>query len=458
MKTKALLFALIFDILGITTLMAQNALNYDGIDDCATFSYTPVTGSAARTIEAWIRTTDNYNPSAGGSQGVIADWGSMSPNGARFTFNVLWSNAIRLEVGGNGISGTTAVNDGQWHHVAAVYDPMSTPTIRLYTDGVLDGTGTPTVAVNTSLGNLLLGKRGDNINYFQGDIDEVRIWNVARSQTEIQISMGAEFCTLPSNLIAYYKANSGVAGGTNTGLTQLNDDSGNGHNGTLSGFSLAGNTSNWVSGAPLVGGSTTSSITASGCGSYTSPSGNHTWTTSGTYTDTLVNGIGCDSIITVNLDIVTVDLSMGLVGITLMSNAMNATYQWVDCDNAYALIAGAVQQQFTPTANGNYACIVTEQGCTDTTMCVPITTVGTEESLLSGVSVFPNPSIDGHYFVMHPAGSDAQLEVLDISGRSVSSVAASIDGRTSLHIERSGTYFIKYSNEKYSRTFKVAFW
>lgn len=39
------------------------------------------------------------------------------------------------------------------------------------------------------------------------------------------------------------------------------------------------------------------------CGSYTSPSGNHTWATSGTYSDTLVNSAGCDSILTVNLTV-----------------------------------------------------------------------------------------------------------------------------------------------------------
>jgi hypothetical protein len=49
--------------------------------------------------------------------------------------------------------------------------------------------------------------------------------------------------------------------------------------------------------------SSTASVSASACQSYTSPSGNSTWTTSGTYTDTINNGNGCDSIITIQLTI-----------------------------------------------------------------------------------------------------------------------------------------------------------
>ncbi len=48
---------------------------------------------------------------------------------------------------------------------------------------------------------------------------------------------------------------------------------------------------------------TSETISASGCYTYTSPSGNHTWTTSGTYKDTIFNAAGCDSLLTINLTI-----------------------------------------------------------------------------------------------------------------------------------------------------------
>ena len=67
-------------------------------------------GTQARTIEAWIKTTSNHVPTAG-KQGVIVDYGTFV-TGGRFTFNVLWANAIRIEVGVNGLSGTIPINDG----------------------------------------------------------------------------------------------------------------------------------------------------------------------------------------------------------------------------------------------------------------------------------------------------------------------------------------------------------
>jgi len=64
--------------ISIFQLSAQNALNFDGVDDHITSSFTGISGTSARTVEAWIRTTVDANPSASG-QKVIVDWGSASP-------------------------------------------------------------------------------------------------------------------------------------------------------------------------------------------------------------------------------------------------------------------------------------------------------------------------------------------------------------------------------------------
>ncbi|NJN77371.1 MAG: hypothetical protein HC803_02805 [Saprospiraceae bacterium] len=47
-------------------------INFDGTDDYIQTSYSGIAGTGNRTIETWIRTTDNYNPSNGGSQGVFS--------------------------------------------------------------------------------------------------------------------------------------------------------------------------------------------------------------------------------------------------------------------------------------------------------------------------------------------------------------------------------------------------
>ena len=108
MNLKKILKHLVFAIIassGISSFSQNTSLNFDGVNDYVQTTYSGISGgTAARSIEAWIKTTANFNPSASGSQGVIADYGSFV-TGGRFTFCVLWSNAIRIEVGGNGLSG-----------------------------------------------------------------------------------------------------------------------------------------------------------------------------------------------------------------------------------------------------------------------------------------------------------------------------------------------------------------
>jgi len=172
----------------------------------------------------------------------------------------------------------------------------------MYIDGSLETSSNFTVAVNTSSsGGLLLGRRIDGINYFDGIIDEVRIWNTVRSLADISSSKNGEFCGVPTGLVAYYKCNQGTAGGTNTGQTTLTNSTGS-NNGTLTNFSLTGNSSNWVAGKTLtIGSGGSSTISVSACDSYTSPSGKYTWTQNGQYIDTVSSSLGCDSILTINL-------------------------------------------------------------------------------------------------------------------------------------------------------------
>ena len=122
--------SLMLATIGVSSLVAQpiptNALSFDGTDDYVLTTAQGASGNSARTIEAWVKTTANCIPGAGGGvQQTIVDWGVFATS-SRFTFNLLWANAPRLEVGGNGLSGVTAVNDGYWHHVAVVYDPNAT--------------------------------------------------------------------------------------------------------------------------------------------------------------------------------------------------------------------------------------------------------------------------------------------------------------------------------------------
>jgi hypothetical protein len=80
----------------------------------------------------------------------------------------------------------------------------------------------------------------------KGHIDELRIWNLARSNAEITAKYLDTIDSPFSNLLAYYKFDQGTIGGTNTSMVKLIDRTGNKNHGTLTNFTLSGAESNWV--------------------------------------------------------------------------------------------------------------------------------------------------------------------------------------------------------------------
>ncbi len=278
----------------------QNAVNFDGNSDFIQTDAPGITGTSNRTFEAWIY----MSSSAPLSNLCILDYG-VNAVGSRNTFAVNGNRAITFISGGTNANITSTSNvvpADTWTHVAFV---LNAGTGFLYANGSQVGTGNLS-SVNTPPGNqnVIVGQRisGGSIPFY-GSIDEVRIWDVARSATEIQNNMNNEVCNGSSNLQLYMQMNQGLAGGNNAGLTNVIDFSGNGYSGTMSGFALTGSTSNWVSGATLTAGMNGSFASAEECDSYTWSANNQTYTSSGTYSHTLVNGAGCDSIATLDLTI-----------------------------------------------------------------------------------------------------------------------------------------------------------
>ena len=302
MKNAFFFIVIVLLSLNINAQSSQNALHFDGSNDYVQTTFPAITGNSARTIEAWIKTTSNSNPSASGVQHIITDMGNFV-TGGRFTFNVLWSNAIRVEVGGSGLSGTIAVNDGNWHHVACVYNPTATNKISLYVDGTLDIAGNITTPVNTSTGTMRIGRRIDNARQWEGDIDEVRVWNFAKTATQIAAIKDEEICSSQTGLAAYYRCNEGTANGSNSNVTTLIDNSSGTNNGTLTNFGLSGSSSNWVTGVNITAAPNSDTIlNVEACGNYSTPGGTFV-ANSGTYTESLTNHLGCDSILTINVTI-----------------------------------------------------------------------------------------------------------------------------------------------------------
>ncbi len=197
------------------------------------------------------------------------------------------------------------------------------------------------------------------------------------------------------------------------------------------------------------------STSANACDVYTSPSGNYQWTTSGTYTDTLSNAMGCDSIITINLTINTVDTSVTNNTPVLQANAAGAIYQWLDCDNGFMPIAGATAQSYTATANGNYAVAVTEFGCTDTSLCYNVFNVGVEEVILPRFNIFPNPT-SGQVHITTNGPLPTNIRVWNSIGQEVAVRSKVLGNTITLSIEgKPGIYLITLQGEHYLQSLNM---
>ncbi|MCC6701729.1 MAG: T9SS type A sorting domain-containing protein [Fluviicola sp.] len=184
-------------------------------------------------------------------------------------------------------------------------------------------------------------------------------------------------------------------------------------------------------------------VFCSGSGSVTV--GTNTYTTTGTYIDTLTAANGCDSIVTTNLTIQSpVNVTTSTNGLTISANANGATYQWINCSTNSA-IAGETAQSFTATANGTYAVIVTDGSCSDTSACVTITTVGLTNLESSNLVVYPNPSTG--IFVLEGLAIGSILEVTNPMGQLIFTTTAT-DFKTPIDLsnESNGIYFVKMNN------------
>ena len=147
---------------------------------------------------------------------------------------------------GNGLAFYTTISSymNTWVHFAIT---RSGSTVTLYMNGVSKGTGTSSSSAGDGSSTLYIGSEAFNATFFGGKLEEMRFWNIARSQAEIQAKMNTSLAGNETGLVAYYKFDQGTAGGTNTGITTLTDNTGHGHTGTLTNFTLTGSTSNWVS-------------------------------------------------------------------------------------------------------------------------------------------------------------------------------------------------------------------
>lgn len=186
------------------------------------------------TIECWVK------PSAISNTQTIIDQntGTGTP---RTVLSIRSDGTLGTKLGNVNNGSTRTLTANKWYHTAITYDGS---TVKLYLDGKLEKS--VSVTAEGCDGTWIMGANRNGLSALDGQIDEMRIWNDVRTESEIRKNMHHALAGSESNLLAYYKFDQ-------VSSSFLPDVSANNNSGTLSNFALSGSSSNWVeSSAPIV--------------------------------------------------------------------------------------------------------------------------------------------------------------------------------------------------------------
>lgn len=372
---------------------AQNALNFDGLDDYAVQSgaSASLVGASGFSLSMWMNPTyavPGY-PDFGGAAGLRND--------ANADFYLLQLSSTSLEARLRPSSGTdyTMAYNGlvlnTWQHYVMVYDGTK---LILYKDGteVLNTVATGTItnpAVDLHIG--MVPFSSPNF-YFEGDLDEVSLWNIALGPNEVQAIYDCGVIGTETGLVSHYKMDQGTAAGDNTSETMLTANYGT--DATLNGLALTGTVGNFITG------------------------------------DAFVNQPTIDPTVTVS-------------GSMLSAVHLADSYQWFNCDAGYVLMPGETLDILNAPGNGNYAVFMVDGICSGYSHCenVNITSIDSPELELNA---FPNPTTGSMTIELGRQMNSVGVSVIDQSGRVVYSHQHSAIDRVNVDMNlASGIYQIR---------------
>jgi len=159
----------------------KGALFFDGVDDYVQTNMAGIAGGASRTCSAWIETDGAPHNM------VILCWGN-SVQGQQWLLGIFSNGQPGVYSCGPYTAANITVNDGQWHHVAAVLNDDGTPDISevsIYVDGMLQETVSSSQAINTVANSITIGALAGT-SHFLGKIDDIRVYSEALSAREIR--------------------------------------------------------------------------------------------------------------------------------------------------------------------------------------------------------------------------------------------------------------------------------
>ncbi len=207
------------NVIGVSS--AGNAMSFTGgyVDVPNEASLNP---ASTWTLETWVKLSGT-----GVQHGLIEkyDGGAMYGYLLRVTSgNKLMAGLVTAgsTSGGTYVTGSTSLTSGVWYHVAATCN--RTGQIKLYVNGVNDGSGnvTGTIPTNPAVASLKIGARGNDAGErLSGQMDEVRVWSIERTQNDIQATRKQSLSGSETGLQAYYRFEEPTSGTSVSDVTPL---------------------------------------------------------------------------------------------------------------------------------------------------------------------------------------------------------------------------------------------
>jgi len=196
------------------------------------------------------------------------------------------------------------------------------------------------------------------------------------------------------------------------------------------------------------------------CDSYTWIDGNTYTSSNNTATYTLTSVNGCDSIITLDLTITSINSMVDVVnGLTLQAQSATTgtSYQWLDCNDNFAPISGETNVTFTPQVSGNYAVELTLNNCSVISDCFTITSTSYKDILEKkyDVKIFPNPTTN-ELIISLEGVNIVDIVISDIKGKVFLKQYGLFDqSRINISEYVAGTYFVKILTQAGSKKIRV---
>lgn len=159
----------------------------------------------------------------------------------------------------------------------------------------------------------------------------------------------------------------------------------------------------------------------------------------------------------ITTSVTTIDKATSIVNGVIIAAQNDATYQWLDCDNANTPIAGATSQSFAPGRIGNFAVRITKASCTENSTCANLVIARIDAKNTSSIKVYPNPFAEKIQVELEDNLHSAELSVLSIDGRAVykSSILHSKECTIDAALWNQGEYIIKIVSGDKVNSYKV---